>query len=140
MKKYEFTEHTADSGVRVYGKTLDELFVNAAGAVSSLLVEKAFGKPAERAFSLYAETFEDLLIAWLNELISLFFTFSFFPQKYEVGVVCEGKGMRLKGMVYGIDIDYTCTTMNMEVKAATYHNLRIKRDKEGYETEIILDV
>ena len=34
-KGYEFFEHTADAGVRVYGKTLRELFVNAAAGLTA---------------------------------------------------------------------------------------------------------
>ena len=30
MQRYEYLEHTGDIGIRAYGSTLEELFINAA--------------------------------------------------------------------------------------------------------------
>ena len=37
--RYEEIEHTADVGIRAYGRDLDELFVNAAEGMFSLIAD-----------------------------------------------------------------------------------------------------
>ncbi|MCK4436526.1 archease, partial [bacterium] len=37
MKKYETFDHTADLGIRVFGKTREELFANAGYAMFDIL-------------------------------------------------------------------------------------------------------
>ena len=39
MKKFEFIEHTADIGIKAYGKSLPELFQNSAEAMFTLLID-----------------------------------------------------------------------------------------------------
>ena len=38
MRTYTLIDHTADLGIRVFGKTLEELFINAGFALFDLLV------------------------------------------------------------------------------------------------------
>lgn len=135
-KKFEFVGHTADIAVKVYGATKEELFSHAAEALGELLVENAVGRPATRIMSFEAETDEDLLVDFLNELISLFFTFSFLGRKYSFLF----RDHRLEAVVEGIDIDPAGTIMNREVKAATYHDLLIRESNEGFAVMIVFDV
>ncbi len=135
-KKFEFIGHTADIAVKVYGATKEELFSNAAEALGKLLVEKAVGRTATRIMRFEGETDEDLLVDFLNELVSLFFTFSFLGRKYSFLF----KDHCLEAEVKGIDTDPAGTIMNREVKAATYHDLLIRKSKEGFTTTIVFDV
>jgi len=73
MKDYEYIEHTADVAVRVYGNSLEELFRNAAQATFSLITDYTPSEDKERDIDLEGKTLEDLLVNWLNELISVFF-------------------------------------------------------------------
>ena len=140
MKNYEFIEHTADVGIRVYGKDLKSLFKNVAVALFSLIVEFSHqpDKDQERIVRLEAETYEDLLINWLNELISVFFTYKFLPKSYNINI-SEGLP-RLEARLTGAIYDPYSKPINMEIKAATYHNLKIERDSQGFRAEIIFDV
>jgi SHS2 domain-containing protein len=67
---FEFVEHTADWAVHVYGADLTELLINAAHAMSSLLVAHPDAIPADRnlEFELEAVDREGLLVEWLTEL------------------------------------------------------------------------
>ena len=54
MKAYEFFEHTADIGVRAYGRTLEELFINAASALYEIqgrfdLADQSYAKAVRLA-------------------------------------------------------------------------------------------
>lgn len=139
MRKFEFIEHTADIGVRVYGKTLDDLFANAAGALFTILVETKPRSDFSRNIILEGETFEDLLVNWLNELISAFFAEKFLPCRYDLSVTQEHDRKVLKARLTGQEFDPYDNKINREIKAATYHNLKIEYEK-FYKAEIIFDV
>ena len=47
MKKYEFFDHTADLGLRVYGSSLAELFTNAGFALFDVLTDTARVAPRQ---------------------------------------------------------------------------------------------
>ena len=72
MKRYETFDHTADLGVRVFGRTCEEVFANAAFALFDLLTD--LGKVQESLsyeIRLQAADREDLLVRWLSELLFL---------------------------------------------------------------------
>jgi len=70
---YEILEHTADKGVRAWGRTLEELFENAARGMYRLVVDPA-GKKTDVSMPVAVEVSDpfdrsDLLVKWLRELI-----------------------------------------------------------------------
>lgn len=140
MKKYEFIDHTADVCVRVYGATIEELFKNAADALFSLIADLRPFKENERTVTIEAETDEDLLIRWLNELISLFFACKFFPVSYNVKVNQNSGTKKLSAILLGKTFVPTKENVKMEIKAATYHDLKIEKNSQGFKAEIIFDV
>lgn len=140
MKKFEFIEHTADIGVRVYGKTLEELFLNSACALLGLLAETPEKGDKKKKIQLETETLEDLLVNWLNELISLLFADKFLPRSFEIKITTEDNLKKLQAEFEGIDFDPYVNKINMEIKAATYHNLKIKQEKDRFKAEIIFDI
>ena len=67
---YEVFEHTADIGVRVFGRNFADLLKNAALALLSLITERESVRPVEEvAFEAEAETGEELLIKMLSEIL-----------------------------------------------------------------------
>ena len=74
-KRYEQFSHTADIGVRVFGRTLKELFENAAFAMFDILADlDGLEGSLSQDFELTAPNKEELLIAWLDELLYNFYT------------------------------------------------------------------
>jgi len=139
-KEFEFFEHTADIGVRVYAQNIEELFENSAKALFSLITENKELLPnLEREITLEAENLEELLVNWLNELISVFFTYKFLPRSYNIKIR-EKDPCSLEAFLKGSDYDPYINEVKTEVKAATYHNLKIEKDSSGFRTEIIFDV
>lgn len=143
--RFEILDHTADVAVRVYGSTLPELFENAALAMFSVMVDLDTVPCTEtRTISLAAPSLEDLLVAWLDELIFLFETehlvFCRFAVKQFTSGRCEARpamSAEARGGPYGAGVVRT----GAAVKAATYHNLSIKRTPDGgWQAEITLDV
>ncbi|OPX28759.1 MAG: hypothetical protein B1H08_05295 [Candidatus Omnitrophica bacterium 4484_171] len=141
MRNYKFIEHTADIALEVRGKTVPELFMNSAEGLFSLIYPGRITRKireSERHIHIKAETLEDLLIDWLNELISIFYTYHFLPKSYNIEVKAADVKV-LKGIIKGsVDIDES--KIAEEVKSAAYHNVKIKREAEGFRTIIIFDV
>ncbi|MEK6826460.1 MAG: archease, partial [Nanoarchaeota archaeon] len=72
MKKYKFFDHTADVMFEAYGKTLNELFENAALATQETQVDlKDVKGKIKRKINLKNKSIEMLLFDFLQELIFL---------------------------------------------------------------------
>ena len=141
MRKFELIEHTADVGVKIYGKSLQELFKNAADALYYLLVSNVTPEPNKsHSITLEAEKTDELLIAWLNELISLLFADKFLPNSYHVSIEDSGNKKMLRCILRGEECDPYQNPLSMEVKAATYHDLKIQEIDRGYMAQVIFDI
>lgn len=138
MKRYEQFPHTADIGVRVYGRSLKELFENAAFAMFDIIadLEGLEGTITEN-FEVEAPNHEELLVAFLDELLYSFYTKSFIFFKFEIKELTE---KRIEAKAFGRPVGENRNRLKTEIKAATYHDLKIKKTGEGYEVEIIFDI
>ncbi|MFH0731771.1 MAG: archease [Candidatus Omnitrophota bacterium] len=138
MKNYEFLEHTADFGIRVWGKTQTELFTNAATGMFEYITDISKVKPTKTiAMELESDDRNGLLKDWLSELLYYCNVKNMLFCEFKIDAIddkrieCELKGER---------IDKSTYKLNHEVKAVTFHNLNIE-EKEGLlTTEIIFDV
>ena len=78
---------------------------------------------------------EELFINWLNELLSLSATKELIFEDFKIQKI---DGNKLEAIVVGDDIkNYK---VNTEIKAATYHQLKLKNDESGWQAEVIFDV
>ena len=119
---YETFEHQADIGVRGFGATCDEAFANAAAAMYSVMIEIDRVEPKEsRSVHVNADDREQLLVEWLNALLAVSdierMVFSRFETKLE--------GNALTGTAWGEPLDRSRHDPKVEVKAATYHLLKV---------------
>lgn len=138
MKRYEQFPHTADIGVRVFGKDLKELFENAAFAMFDLIADlEGIKGELEEDFELEAQNHEELLVAWLDELLYKFYTKQIIFFKFEIEKIAENK---MKAKAFGRTVGANRNRLKTEIKAATYSDLKIKKTDTGYSVEIIFDV
>jgi len=136
-RDFEVIDHTADVGVVAYGADLGRAFANAARGLFSLVTElDSVAEVISRDLELAAPDREDLLVAWLNELIYLFDTEHLLFKRFEVTVF----GNRLKARVYGEKVDSSRHRLKTGVKAATYHLLEVSKDDGGYRVRVIFDI
>ncbi len=134
----EMVEHTADVGIKVRAKTLEELFKEAARGLSKLMFsfKEEPSIVEEIIVEVEAEDVEELLVTWLNELIYVFESKELAFVEFDFIEFSHG---RLKAKV-------KCARISGEqvvcyVKAATYHGLFVKRGGDGwYEATVIFDV
>ena len=79
---------------------------------------------------------EELLISWLNELIFQFSARDFLPKQFKINKISENS---LSADIRGEKIDLTRHKILAEIKAATYHELEIKKAAGGFQAKVILD-
>ncbi|HEY8504131.1 MAG TPA: archease [Gemmataceae bacterium] len=135
---YETFDHTADVGLRVRAADLDTLFAEAAEALFSLLVEDLSSvRPAsEVEFALAGDDREYLLFDWLKELLYRFDAEHMLFARFEVHVGPGG----LTAKAWGEPLDRSRHELGHEVKAITYHGLRVEQTPDGWLAEVIVDI
>jgi SHS2 domain-containing protein len=70
---YTFIDHTADVAANLTGRTVGELFVSAARALTDTISDIDSVRPVlTESVALDADSVEDLLVDWLNELLYRF--------------------------------------------------------------------
>jgi len=135
---YEVFEHTADLGLRARAPDLDMLFVEAARALFAVIVEDlATVEPRERVdICLAGEDRDYLLFDWLRALLARFESELLLLVRFEARVTPEG----LIGAAWGERLDPTRHALDHEVKAITYHGLRVEKTADGWLAEVIVDI
>jgi SHS2 domain-containing protein len=126
MKSYEFFDHTADIGIKAYGKTLAEAFENAAQGMFDLITDHSHVDPiGQYNIRLEATDVEQLLVDWLSELLFLHsaknLVFGFFTVQLT--------DTSLSAKVMGEELSSSKHNMGVEIKAVTYHMLEVHKGK-----------
>ena len=135
---FEVLEHTADVGVRVYGGSFAELLKNAALALMSLIADRESVRPDEEvSFEAEAETGEELLIKMLSEILYLHEVRKMVFADADLELT---DGYKLRGRLRGEKTDASRHELLQDIKAATYHNLKIERVNDRFMAEIIFDI
>lgn len=136
-KGYEFFDHTADVGLRVWGTSLEELFVRAARALTTLLVEESpITSTQARSVALSASSVDSLLRVWLSELLVWFSADHFLAGGYELKI----SPTQLVGRVQGERFDASRHVCGTEVKGVTRHQLSVNETHGRWEARVIFDV
>lgn len=138
MKQYEIIEHTADIGIKAYGKDLKELFRNAARGMFEIAADLEGLKPSTSLkIKLEAANYEELLINWLDDLLYNFYTKNIIFSQFNISKLDSG---HIEAEVLGKHIGDNRSRLKSEIKAATFHELEIKQSNSGYEVQVIFDV
>lgn len=145
-RDFEILEHTADFKIRVYGKSIKELFAHALiGMFQSIRPQSKEciikngrihcpSLPISRKVELQSLDQETLLIDFLNEALYLS------DINNEAYLACDVHRLSEKEIdatLYGIKISGFEV---VEIKAVTYHQLIIKHTDKGFQADIVFDV
>ncbi len=137
MPRYEVIPHTADTGIIAYGATLPELFEHAAFGMFDLMVDVA-GLRADRDVPVVAagDTPEELLVAWLGELLYLGEVHRLAFAAFTVDRLEEGG---VQGAATGTPFDEV-ELRGPPIKAVTWHDLAVVEIPGGWWARVIFDV
>ena len=142
MSPYKFIDHTADIAVEVEDNSLEELFRSSAAALLNSLVEfKKTGKSEKKDLALSAESIEELLVSFLNELNFLITVKNWIPTKIiSINIAHENNSIKLNSVLMGEVFNSDYHYIKEEIKAVTYHQMKIIKTEAGFKTLIVFDI
>jgi len=133
--KYEILEHPADLKIKVFGISKEELFSNALLAMIESM-NPEIKKPEERSkrpIKIKSSDLSALLVDFLNE--ALYLT-QVNKEVYEINFK-KITDKEIKGELIGKKVE----KFGEDIKAATYHDLEIKQNKDGsWQATVLFDI
>jgi len=136
--QYRFTDHTADFGIQAFGKNPEQLFENAAFAISDLITDTGILQGTHsKSISITGDDRNDLMVNWLREILYLWNGKGMIVKRASVKEVTE---FRLKADITYDLYDRDRHEIKNEIKAVTYHQLEVKQNQDGWFADFILDV
>lgn len=135
---FELFDHTADLGIRVRAPSLEQLFAEAAQALlATIVVNSDDVVPiTEKTIIIQSTELELTLVDWLSELLFLYETEGMVFSRFEVSL----DGANLQATCFGQHVDEAIHQLQHEVKAITYHGLKIVRVGDEWLAEVIVDI
>jgi SHS2 domain-containing protein len=135
---YEHFEHTADLGLRVRAADVNVLFAEAATALFAAVVDGIDTVRADRPVDVHIDGAEldYLLFDWLRELLYRFDAEHLVFSRFDVSVGRAG----LAATAWGELLDPARHVLSHEVKAITYHGLRVEQEGADWVAEVIVDI
>lgn len=138
MKKYDFFDHTADLGLRIYGASLGGLFENAGFALFDVLADLSRVEPRRcLRFSLQRGNAEELLAEWLGGLLYEFDAKGLLLSRFSIERI---DGRSLEAAAGGEPFRPGRHELRTAVKAVTYHGLSVRRQGGLWLATVVLDV
>ncbi|MFH1630851.1 MAG: archease, partial [Candidatus Aenigmatarchaeota archaeon] len=134
---------TADMAFEAFGKSLNELFENAALAMFEVMTETSeIQQKTKKTIKVKSEDLKALLFDFLSELLFLkdseYLVFSKFSVKIEK--LPQDRGYSLEAEVAGDTWDRNKHEIRTEVKAMTYSEMEIEEvSKDKFRAQVVLD-
>jgi len=125
-------------GIRGVGPTREQAFAQAALALTAVIAEPEKIEPRHR-IEIVCEEHDDelLLMSWLGALLCEMGTRNMLFSRFEIEPTERG----LRAGAWGEEVDVTRHEPAVEVKAATYADLKVARNADGtWIAQCIVDV
>ena len=135
---WEHFYHMADIGVRGRGLTLAEAFEQVAVAMTAVITAPELIQPQQVIhISCAAPDDELLLVDWLNALVYEMATRKMLFSRFEVTLQAQ----QLTGRAWGEKIDIGRHQPTVEIKGATYTELKVAHEADGsWMAQCVVDV
>jgi len=138
MKRYEVIDHTADVGLRAYGKDLETLFTNAASGMFSILADLKNVRPkTSLRIKLEAPNIEELFLSWLSELLYQCESRKIIFKEFLIDKLSQNS---ISATAQGEKLNSHRHRLKTEIKAVTYHQLKVRKIKDYWQGEVIFDI
>lgn len=135
---WEHFSHPADVGIRGIGDSRQEAFCQAACAMTALVCPPEKIRPTQQVPITCRNDDAELLFAdWLNALLYEMAVRRMVFGKFDVKII----GDKLEGHAWGEPLNLPRHQPALEVKAATYHELKVYKDEAGrWIAQCVVDV
>ena len=130
---YRELSHTADWALQVWAPSFESLLIQAAEGMYDLAgIQLAEDQAIERRVEVDGLDQEDLLVSFLSELLYLWSTEGLAFERFEINM----HEARLVANLEGAEV----TAQHKEIKAVTYHGLRIEDLDDRLQATVTFDV
>ena len=138
MRCYRFVDHTADFGLQIFGSDAGDLFSNAAIALFDIIADPE-GIQAEEQSTIRVSGVDwpDLMVNWLRELLFQWNAKQRLVKTVRISKISEKK------LVAHLRCDRFAPNRHViktEIKAVTYHQIRVIQKAGQWEARVIFDV
>ncbi len=138
MNQFHLLEHTADMGIAAEGETLAALFQQAALGLRQIVTSaEDIQSRQDMIVEVMAHDREELLVNWLSELLYLLESRQFLPADFEIQKITE---QQLLVRVAGEPADPERHQLEREIKAITYHQIKVERIDGGWRAQVYVDL
>jgi len=136
---YEVIDHTADIGIRVEGESLEGLFTGAAEAMFDVMVDSKPNLVSSISVPVDVEAakIDELFVKWLQELLYVFDTRHLVLSHFYIDQISDTK---LSGGAKGMKFDKLRHEMKRQIKAVTYHMLKVEKKGDLWCAQVIFDI
>jgi len=141
VPSYTLVDHTADLGIQIQAPNLEELFINAGIVLIDLLLKRKTlvqnKSPEPVTITLNGIDIEDLMVRWLGEILYIFEA----EQRVVLAINIETLNQKeLKAQLTTIPFDDRSYEINHEIKAITYHQIKVAPKGKVWEARVIFDL
>ncbi len=149
---FAFFDHTGDIGVRLDGRTLDDLFESAAAALTDSIVSRPSVEPRSTVeIDVESDALDLLLVDFLSEILYRFEVGQFLVARAHIQMRrsdAPGGGLsppsaaawRLHATLEGETFDAARHSIKVLVKAVTYHALEVTEEADGWHATVVFDI
>jgi SHS2 domain-containing protein len=135
---YREIDHTADLGFEVTAADLPALFASAGEALYGLIADPATVENRHTIdASVAGDNTEELLHAWLCELLALFNLQGFVGKRCEITRITD---RQVEARVSGDKLDLKRHAFHTEIKGVTYHDFKVWQADDAWHARVIFDV
>lgn len=140
--RYKFLEHTADTYIASYGSSIEEAFENAALAFFEVMTDtNTIKHQLEEIVEVKGDDMKALLYSWIEELLLRFDIDGKIYSKFHIEALSSmNNKYELRARVWGEPFDARKHPPRTEIKAITYHRMKILKKCNKIEIRFLLDI
>ncbi len=135
---WRIIEHTADTGLVIESDDLPALFEQAADGLFEMIAERR-GRRSEQSVDIEVTGVDwpDLMFCWLRELLGVWTGGERIPVEARILQLAP---YWIRAEVKTAAYDPAVHRLGEEIKAVTYHQLRVEKIDGGWRAQVIFDI
>ena len=138
LMSYELLDHTADLCIRVTGESFGELLRNASLAMMDQITDRdGVNTSVREIIEVTGDTKEEILVRLLSEILYLHETSRLVFKDIRLEMSNE---TRVAAELSGEKYDSSKHELVNDIKAVTYHGLKVERVNDRFTADIVFDI
>lgn len=140
-RNFKYFDTTADIGIEIQTENMTDAYINAALATLNIITDIEKIKPKiTKKIHIESEDEYGLLYDWITELLILLDSENFIVSKYNIKISKYENKIVIDGQICGDIYDRNIYNYKTEVKAITYHQMKITNEDNIYNIQFIVDL